>query len=124
MQGGQWWGGEKVGGECWEVGSMESTRMTRREQLTLGVSWVTALDWLMAVNSQQRLSEVLFLSSLEAVSYHLVDVLHCLFQQLIRLNRLHVRHCGRLQNRGRELKRQNYKHLSLQPVISILKLSP
>ena len=73
MQGGQWWGGEKVGGECWEVGSMESTRTTRRERLTRGVSWVTALDWLTAVNSQQRLSEVLLLSSLKAVPYHLVD---------------------------------------------------
>lgn len=99
-------GREKVGGECWEVGSMESTRMTRPEWL--GVSWVTALNWLTAVNSQQLLPEVLLLSSLKAVPYHLVDVLHCLFQQLIRLNPLHVRHCGRLQNLGRELKRQKY----------------
>lgn len=30
--------GEKMGGECWEVRSMESTRMTRLERLTLGVS--------------------------------------------------------------------------------------
>ena len=101
-------GREKVGGECWEVESMESTRMTSPEWLTLGMSWVTALNWLTAVNSQQLLPEVLLLSSLEAVPYHLGDVLHCLFQQLIRLNPLHVGHCGRLQNRSRELKRQKY----------------
>lgn len=55
-------GGREVGGECWEVGVNGINTDDRAGRVTLGVSWVTALNWLTAVNSQQLLPEVLLLS--------------------------------------------------------------